>query len=261
MKRLQEVPRGQLQSFPMRAPRRTAHGSPGSHCGTAPSAPGGGGLGTPGTPQSELRQPPSPAVPRAPSSASSPAPAAPARPAPPGEPGGTAGDTPNSRVGHPGDPGHPEPPGTAKSSRGSPRVSRDTQGIWICVTPSPPGHPGTLDPCHPEFLELRRITPSPPGHAESLDPCHPEFPGHWGAPDLSPRVPNNVQKLLIHITPSPPGHSGAPDLSPRVPQARVPSPPCAWLIQVRKRGWGRIGGFRVCMASGPPSAPHHPPRS
>lgn len=40
MNKLQAVPRGQLQSFPMRAPLRTAHGSPGSHCGTASVSPG-----------------------------------------------------------------------------------------------------------------------------------------------------------------------------------------------------------------------------
>lgn len=86
IRRLQEVPRGQLQSFPMRAPRRTAHGSRGSHCGAAPSAPG---LGPPSKrgvwgPPAEPPPPLGPAVPRAPSSASSPAPAAPAAPAAPG---------------------------------------------------------------------------------------------------------------------------------------------------------------------------------
>lgn len=40
MNKLQAVPRGQLQSFPMRAPFRTAHGSPGSHCGMATVSPG-----------------------------------------------------------------------------------------------------------------------------------------------------------------------------------------------------------------------------
>lgn len=39
MNKLQAVPRGQLQSFPMRAPLRTAQGSPGSHCRTSTHQP------------------------------------------------------------------------------------------------------------------------------------------------------------------------------------------------------------------------------